>query len=260
MSEEKTPEQNSGENQEESKQGKSHSNVFQTVIFVILIVCVFLLIFWLIWCMLNKMFPELLSLLASGNQQAISDYIAHMGAWKGMLMVYAISILQVVSIFIPGIVIQLSAGLVFPWYIAFILCYLGFVTGNVLVFFVARRLGNRVLNKLPINTRMQWLKDNTDPLKMVFYFGLACLVPGVPNGVIPYAAATTFIHGKGFALAILCSSWVQILSNCVAGHFLIRAQYLYTACSFIVQIIIIVLVALKRNYFIDKITNYSKKA
>ncbi|NCB34042.1 MAG: TVP38/TMEM64 family protein, partial [Erysipelotrichia bacterium] len=201
--------------------------IFQTVVFAIIIVCVFLLIFWLIWCMLSQMFPELLSLLSSGNQQAISDYISHMGAWKGMLMVYLISILQVVSIFIPGIVIQLSAGLVFPWPIAFSLCYLGFVTGNVLVFFVARRLGNRVLNKLPIMTKMQWLKDNTDPRKMVFYFALACLVPGVPNGVIPYAAATTSIRGKGFAIAILASSWVQILSNCVAGHFLIRAEYLY---------------------------------
>ena len=230
--------------------------IFQTVVFIIIIVCVFLLIFWLIWCMLSKMFPELLSLLSSGNQEAISEYISHMGAWKGMLMVYLISILQVVSIFIPGIVIQLSAGLVFPWSIAFMLCYLGFVTGNVLVFFVARKLGNRVLYKLPIMTRLQWVKDNTDSRKMVFYFALACLVPGVPNGVIPYAAATTSIRGRGFAIAILASSWVQILSNCIAGQFRIRAEYLYMTCSFIVQVIIIVFVAMKRNYFIEKITEY----
>lgn len=246
---------------QEKTEGKKANakKITQTVLFIIVIVCVFLLIFWMIWYILNHMFPELLQLLKSGNQQQISDYISAMGAWKGMLMIYLISILQVVSIFIPGIVIQLSAGLVFPWYIAFLLCYLGFVSGNVLVFLVARRLGDRVLNHLPINTKLQWLKDKTDSRKMIFYFGLACLVPGVPNGVIPYAAATTSITAKGFGAAIFASSWVQILSNCVAGHFLIRGQYLYMTISFIVQIIIIVAVALKRNYFLERITNYRRK-
>ena len=202
-------------------------------------------------------FVQLVRLLESGDQDAISDYLNRQGQWQGMLSVFFISILQVVSIIIPGMAIQIAAGLIFGWWRAFIATYLGFVAGNVLVFLVVRNLGNRIHGLFDADSEKEvgWLMGKINNANSTFMVALACLVPGVPNGIIPYVAAKTDITKKDFAFAIASSCWIQILLNCITGYFIVKGVISFVIISFALQIIFIIYVTSHRDQVIEYMDN-----
>ncbi len=219
----------------------------QRALAILAIAAIITLTIWLIVRLFGKQFTDLFQMLNRGDEDEIASYLNAQGKWQGMLSIYLISILQVVSIFIPGMVIQLAAGLVYGWARGFLMTYAGFVSGNVLVFLAARKLGNKINDLMPKSAKSNWLVDKINGANSAFVIGLACLIPGVPNGIIPYLASTTDLTSKKFAFAIAASCWIQILCNCIAGHFLVRGEYLFMILSFAVQILIIVLVASNRE-------------
>ncbi|MBQ1468979.1 MAG: TVP38/TMEM64 family protein [Solobacterium sp.] len=187
-------------------------------------------------------FLEIFHILRRGNQQEIMDYLNSQSKIRGLISVYFISILQVVSIVIPGIAIQISSGLIYGWFPAFIVNYLGFLTGNAVVFYVARRVGKEItsvfIDESGKSSKLICLINDNNPAMTV---GMACLVPGVPNGIIPYLGARAEIRWRRFVEAIAYTCWPQILCNCIAGHFLIRGKYMFTILTFIAQIVLIIL-------------------
>jgi len=214
---------------------------------IVLFAVIFIITLYFIIKLFGPQFVDLIRLLERGDQNEIGAYLNSRGRLSGMLAVYLISILQVVSIFIPGMAIQVAAGLIYGWWKAFLCCYLGFVSGNLLVFLVARRLGSTINGMITGSAKAGRLSEKINGANAAFVIGLACLVPGVPNGIVPYVAATTDLSNRKFGLSIAASCWIQILSNCIAGHFLIRGEYFFMILSIAVQILLIVLVATHRD-------------
>lgn len=196
--------------------------------------------------------PHLLKVLRKGNAEEVEAFLQEQGRWKGLLVIFFFSIIQVISIIIPGMAIQIAAGVIYGWFEAFIACYLGFVTGNCLVFMFARRIGGGIGNKLMKRQKDSWLMGKINSTKPEFVFGMACLIPGIPNGIIPYIAATSKIRTIGYALAVAATSWLQIVLNCLAGQFLISGEYLFMILSFAAQIALILIMLWKRNWFLDR--------
>lgn len=216
----------------------------------IVTICAGLILFSIIYLIIRFFGPQfstLYHMLKRGDEQEIGTFLNRQGRWKGLLSLYMISILQVVSIVIPGIAIQIAGGLIYGGWRSFLMCYTGFVSGNVLVFIFGRKIGNRLLDIIGFANKENWLTTKINTNNPTFVIGMACLVPGVPNGIIPYIAARTAISTKEFAAAIACSSWIQILCNCVAGHYIIRGNWVVTCLAFGLQIALIVIVSCKRE-------------
>ena len=213
---------------------------------------VILLIFLVIYIGFKVMFPDLISIMMKGDEEAIEAYLESQGMWKGMIAIYIICLLQVVSIVIPGMPIQIAAGVIYGWWDAFLICYFGFVSAQTLVFFAVRTLRRKVGGFIDSMQGVKRLKDRINASDPMFAAGLACMIPGVPNGIIPYAFSTLRISLFRFALAIACTSWVQILCNCVIGHLLIRGKFIYIVLSFILQWGLIFLV-IRYKYYIKRL-------
>ena len=205
--------------------------------------------FVLMAMMFHFMFPGLFKLIRNGDESDIEMYLRREGAWKGHLAIFLLSVVQVVSIMIPGMPIQIAAGLIYDWWQAFLCCDLGFICANVGVFYVVRKLGNHLGSLAPQAKTITWLTDRLNSAKPAFVVAIGCMMPGIPNGIIPYIAARTNIRGREFALAVTVSCWLQILCNCVAGHFLIRGEYGYTLIAFVIQFAVIGLVTVYRKFF-----------
>ncbi len=188
-----------------------------------------------------------LHMLQRGSREEIAEYLESKSSVGAMIAVFMFSVIQVISIFIPGMAIEVSAGLIMGWAKAFLCTYLGFVTGNLLVFQTARKLKSRISVLLETNEEANRLAKKINEGSPAFVTGMSYLVPGVPNGLIPYVASTTSITWFRFFEAVTVTSWIQILSNCIAGHFLIRGQYLFMAVSLMMQVLVIVFCALNRD-------------
>ena len=74
----------------------------QRALAILAIAAVITLTIWLIVRLFGKQFTVLFQMLNRGDEDEIAAYLNAQGKWQGMLSIYLISILQVVSIFIPG--------------------------------------------------------------------------------------------------------------------------------------------------------------
>ncbi len=212
---------------------------------------------FLTWQLFGDMLPDIIRLIKNGDQAAIAAYIEKQGAWRGLLSIFLLSIIQVISVVIPGIIIQFTGGMIFPWWEAFIAAYSGFVLANVLVFSFAKAFRHQVHAD---QKKAGWIISTVNKYDPAFVFALACLVPGIPNGVIPYFAAAAKLSVREYAASVAISSWIQILSNCLAGHFLIRKQFVFTVLSFVAQIAIIFIAGANRKKILEKFGRPDPKA
>jgi len=83
---------------------------------VAILIGVILLTAYLIYVFFGDFFAELYSLIKTGDQEKIAEYLNSRSQWGGYVALFFCSILQVVSIFIPGMVIQITGALIYGWW------------------------------------------------------------------------------------------------------------------------------------------------
>ena len=99
----------------------------------------------------------------------------------------------------------------------------------------------------------QWLMESLKGTKPPFMVVIACMVPAIPNGIIPYLSARTEITAKEYVGAVALGSWLQILLACMAGQFIINGQWLYTVLTVLFQCLVIVIILWKKDWFLERL-------
>lgn len=214
-------------------------------------ICIFVgLIAVLVYQFFHGTVKEMIVLLEHGNKDELFAYLQSQNEIEGLFSIFVLTILQVISIFFPGMIIHVVAGVIYGWWKAFIACYVGFLFANGIVFYLARRFSWLMQSVLNLEKKDSWIMLQINKTKPSFVFALACMIPGIPNGLIPYIASRSDIRLLTYLKAVCVSCWMQILSNCIIGHFLIRGEYTYMFISFVVQLCIILLALYKRDWFL----------
>jgi len=163
------------------------------------------------------------------EQDLITDYLREEGGVKGCFALAALQVLQVISVFLPGMAVQVAGGLIYGAWVSFFICLVSFVFANVMMFYLCRhsRLLSRLLpeNAKSVRTVSDWVNSND----AAFMSMLAYMLPGIPNGFVPYVAAKAHIRARRFALSVLLGSVLQIFLNCAIGSLLTRGHWLLSA-------------------------------
>lgn len=82
--------------------------------------------------------PGLWTAFSSGDEQALSDYLTSEGRLRSFLTLWFLAFVQVVSLVIPAMPVQLAAGIAYgPWK-GFVTSFSASVAANFLVFLLAR--------------------------------------------------------------------------------------------------------------------------
>ena len=207
----------------------------------------------LIWIAFGNKIPGLIPLLKEGDGQKIADYLSQETGIKGIIAVILLQMIQVASIVMPGMAIQVASGLIYGWLEGFLMCYFGFVLSNLCVFLFARRMGSDRIKDVSMSPTSQWLMERLNGTKPQFMVVIANMVPAIPNGVIPFIAAKTSITAKEYVKAVAMGSWLQILTSCMAGQFIIQGQWLFTGLAIAFQCVIIAVILWKKEWFMSRI-------
>lgn len=214
-----------------------------------------ILTFFFIWAAYGPQFQILLPMVRRGNKQAIVAYLSGEDAAAGMICVMLLSGLQVASIVLPGIAIHVAAGVLYSWWKAFLLCYTGFILGNMAVFLFARHMreeGRTVrINPGPTAKKILEMLKGTPTMLVVI---VVYMVPGVPNGIVPYIAVKRNMKPERFFIGTAMGGWLQILASCVAGNFLIRGSILTGILVILVQWLVLGLMLWKRDLLLKWLT------
>lgn len=209
----------------------------------------------LIWAAFGNSFKVLLPMVRRGDKHGIVTYLSGEDAVSGMICVVLLSGLQVASILLPGIAIHVAAGVLYSWWKAFLLCYSGFIIGNMVVFLFVRHMreeGRTIrFNPGPTGKKILEMLSGTPTMLVVI---VVYMVPGVPNGIVPYIAVKRNMKLERFFIGTAFGSWLQILCSCVAGNFLIRGSLVSGVLVILVQWLVLGLMLWQRDLLLKWLT------
>ena len=213
------------------------------------------------------MMPGFLTVLKSGNEGAIEAYLNKNAGIQGMICTGILQFLQVISIVFPGMPIQFAAGIVYGTWRGFLLCHLSYLAANVCVFCVARHFKERIHSLLPMEKKfrkLDFIKNSKYPGYMT---ALACLIPVLPNGIVPYVACQTGMKVHHFLIAVWCGSFLPILAMCAVGSRVMAGEYFLAIALFVLFLAAVIVLSVFRNQVIgfskvlfQRQTTYCKKS
>lgn len=221
---------------------KRGSNALRiVVVFVTLILITAIILF-----ALDSILPGFSAVLEHGDHTQIEQYIRSFGSVGGAMLGFLLQFIQILSVLFPGGPIQIAIGVVFGTFEGFLICLSGYVLANLFVFWSARKLGNR-LDQLFAGSRTNRLRFITEAKHPGFVVALSCLLPFLPNGLVPYIAARTKISTGRFLLATFLGCMPTLFLLCAIGNTLLMGNYKKVILLSALLVIGVLLLYLLRN-------------
>lgn len=168
---------------------------------------------------------ELWTALCSGSQQKIVTEVKKYDNKWGVLIILILQVVQDISIIIPSAPIHIAAGIVLGTWKGFLVCHVGDVLYNVGIFVFYRRIKKRVDKILPLedsSKTVRFLKDGSSPIYMVV---MACILPAIPNGFIPYAAVNAKVKLRQYFLAVLIGPAIPTFVLTLIGDIIFEGNW-----------------------------------
>lgn len=193
--------------------------------------------------------------------ESIKNIILGYGAYSSIVYIM-LQIVQIIVFFIPGDIIQISAGFIFGPIEGFVLSLLGIAVGSSAVFFIARKLGKPFVTKF-VSEKDTWIihkleKLNNHPMKerklrkIVFF---TYLIPGIPKDILGYICGISEIKYKDFIIYSLMARIPTLFVSSFFGHNLFFYNWkllAIIAISFGVFVLITIIAGKKIISSIDK--------
>lgn len=153
------------------------------------------------------------------------------GVW-GAVVFTAIRVLQTVVKFIPTEPMEIAAGLVWGAFGGFLLCLLGNMIGSVIILFMTRRLGMRILRLFRLENKLQSMRFLQDREKRNLLLFIFYLIPGTPKDTMTYFAGLTDISRIEFMIISSIARIPAIVSSTICGAYLGANNFKVAACVF----------------------------
>lgn len=212
-----------------------HANTREKRLAALAVAVVVLVTVLLIVETFRLLLPGLWSAFSAGDEQALSAYLTSQGRLRSFLTLWFLAVVQVLSLVIPAMPVQLAAGLAYGPWLGFVTSFSASAVANLTVFLAARRLAPVIRRLTADNAKatklLNSVRSSKDPW---FYTILAFITPGLPNSIIPYAAANAGMRPKHFIAAIFISLPFPTLLTCAAGSFILEGNWFFTVLTGIV--------------------------
>jgi len=229
------------------------------IIFQILIVAI---IITLIVIMVVDLLPLIENVASnSGNESNMVNYIDSYGT-KGVPILIGMQALQVIVAVIPSAAIQVLTGLCYGAYWGTLINLSGCLLGNILIFTAVRQLKDLIAPLLKHRNHIHKKfisKEMLDKIKkpeyVAFFF---FLIPGIPNGIVPYVFAETKVSTWRYMVAVIAGSIPSTFICTFLGERVSTGNYTTAIVIGAVILLIMTIVIIYRKKIMSKITQSDK--
>lgn len=213
--------------------------------------------FLLVYFIFKDIAPDLIPAVKSGNEAVIEAYLAENDNFLGMFLTVLLQMVQVISIMIPSMPIQIAAGVVFGTIKGFIICHLANVAANALVYVIYSKMHAKMDALIDENNKtMQMIRSSASPTYMV---AMACLIPAIPNGFIPYAAVAAKVPLKNFVLAVYVGSLCPIFVLCAIGNRILTGDFMLVVFLLAISFVAVFILTKNQNKIIGMINKVLRR-
>lgn len=183
-----------------------------------------LLLIFLIY-LIKKYAVDLVKVLEHGDMTEIENYIEEQGK-NALWVIVVLQVLQTITVFFPGIPIYMCSGIVFGKLKGTIVCYITYVVVNMCVFVFARKVKESA-NDLLDNKYDEQLSFLKKKIKNPMIFTMVlCIIPLVPNGIVPYIASNSGLTFKKFLISVAIGCLPGIFLFVCCGELLMSKYFM----------------------------------
>ncbi|MDR2543798.1 MAG: VTT domain-containing protein [Treponema sp.] len=194
-----------------------------------------------------------------GDESTIRGYVQSKGAPFAMLCAFLQSALVLITIF-PGELFQIFVGVAYGLGWGVLICWVGVVTGSMLVFFIARHAKNSYINKRTKEQQAQltekFTKSNRHHIVLII---LMYAFPGFTYGLVTLIIATcTKVKWWSYLLIASAGSLFFITFTVLFGNLMVTANPLITIGVTGCIIFLMLIFLLNKNRIIQLIFSQKK--
>ncbi len=197
------------------------TRVFKILIFVLFILFTALVTYCVGVPMVNRL----------EDPESFREWISEKGL-LGELMFVLMVVFQVVVALVPGEPFELGAGYAFGIVKGTLLYYAGVTIGGIIVFYLARKFGNKILeiffDKKKID-EMKFLKSN-DKNRILFF--LIFTLPGTPKDLLSYFAGLTEMSFLQWMLISSIGRIPSVMTSIICGNQLGEGKYIAAVITY----------------------------
>ena len=199
-----------------------------------------------------------------GHHELLEDFsnIRDVETWlrqykaQSALVYIGAQILQIIICVIPGQALQVAAGYLYGFWLAFVLSLVGAFIGSVIVFYLAQFLGHDAMHILFGQRKITEMLDQLNSKKGMLIVFVIFLIPGIPKDLCTYAAGISNMHIKPFLILSLIGRSPGMMCSIAIGRQIMHGNY-HSAIIIAVIVVILFIIGL---LFRDKVITFFDKA
>lgn len=172
-------------------------------------------------------------LFAGKGVREFKELIASYGN-MGVLVAFAIQVLQVVVSPIPGEVVEIGMGVCFGWFGGTVLCLLGSALGAAIIFPLTKKFGVRLVELFVPIEKIDELKFINNEKKLNRFVFILYLLPGTPKDPLIFFFGLTRIKLLNFLIISTIARIPSVVSSTVGGKFIVEHNYPAAIILFVV--------------------------
>ena len=164
-------------------------------------------------------------------------WIDETGIW-GRLAFIGMTILQIVIALLPGEPFELAAGYAFGAVEGMLLCILASTLGSMLVFWLVRTYGVRLVEVFYSEEKLRSVKFLKTSSKRDFLFLVIFMIPGTPKDLLCYFAGLTDMPASLWLMICSLGRLPSIVTSTVGGSALGSQNYTAAIIVFAVTLLV----------------------
>ena len=232
---------NQQQKEEYTKDVKKISLIFKLVALGVIIVGVPLYIFFFHHEVLED----------ASNLRNVEQWLLQYKKESALIYIGA-QILQIIICIIPGQALQVVAGYLYGFWLAFLLSMIGAFLGSVIVFYIAQFLGHDAMHILFGERKIMEMLDKINSKKGMLAVFIIFLIPGIPKDLCTYAAGISKMKIKPFLIISLIARSPGMMCSIAIGRQIMHGNY----HSAIIIAVIVVILFIIGVLFRDKVIKF----
>lgn len=152
----------------------------------------------------------------------------------GWVIIVLSNVLQIVVAFLPGEPVELATGVLYGPFWGAVLCTIGVIVGESIVFRLTRRYGislvSRLLHRDVREIRLFQDEERLEAMTFVLF-----LLPGTPKDVLTYVAGLSAIPMRTFLGITVLARFPSILSSTIIGGSAISGDFSLTYWAVVIS-------------------------
>ena len=215
---------------------------------VIIKVLLLVLAIALIAGILIYFWPYIMKISTTEGQIELKNTIENAGGW-GILILFALQLLQIFVFFIPGEPIEIMAGMCFGkvWGTVFII--VSSLIVSALIFFMVRKFGRKFVYEFTDKKKLEKIENspllqNTKKLELIVF--ILFFIPGTPKDLFVYMAGLLPIKPYKFLIISTFARIPSIVTSTILGNSILHGDwklgvFFYSTILFVAILLVLII-------------------